>query len=841
MNNMKHLESKTKFSTIAIITILTLSAIIVAVPFVGAQPGTTWQTWAVCDVIPDQVGVNQPVLVAFGLTRQTAWPQAGWYDITVTVTRPDGQTETLGPFMTDTTGLSGTAYTPTQVGTYTFVTNFPEQEIEETAAGVEAGTTMLASTSDPITLTVTQEPLEYFPAAMQPTSYWTRPIDAQNREWAWFAGSYLDGSYIRNHNRYVPGNDGPETAHILWEYIQDQGGLVGTQLTWDNINSFETGDAYEGKWANPVIVAGILVGNAHPRGTQTSYAIDLRTGEELWRKELGDNIDFGQIMYWDTMNMHGAFAYVWSTQGSTWRAWDPLTGRNEYNMTDVPGGTRVIGPNGEIMLYSISTRSNTISIWNSTAAYYDWQLALEEGDPQAAYHAGRWRPIGQEFDASYGTQFEGSIPADLPGGVEVVIPEYRAIGGNTNWAGGAPEQNPQYWAIDLRPGHIGQLVFNQPWPIPEQGLHVDFSGSHPFSVEYDLFIVTAKETRKHYALSMSTGQQLWATDWFEPYFNAFANVYMDPWGQVVCAEDYLLTAGFGGVLNAYNLADGSHAWEYKLSDPYSEQLFGNNWPAPVGFVTDGKVYLFHMEHSVINPMPRGAPAACVDLATGTEIWRVNGIRLGTRWGGQPIIGDSIIVGFSSYDNTITALGKGPSQTTVETPNTGASKGSKLLLSGTVMDISPGTKDPKQMMRFPDGVPCVADASMSEWMLYVYKTEQAPDMPMGVTVYLEAIDPDGEYLYIGETTTDMYGNYGLEFTPGKEGKYMIMASFKESGAYYGSTDTAYVAVGPALTPAGPITPEPEPTHGLISTEVAIILVAAIAAIVIVAFLVMRKRK
>ena len=69
--------------------------------------------------------------------------------------------------------------------------------------------------------------------------------------------------------------------------------------------------------------------------------------------------------------------------------------------------------------------------------------------------------------------------------------------------------------------------------------------------------------------------------------------------------------------------------------------------------------------------------------------------------------------------------------------------------------------------------------------------------------------------------------------------MIMASFKESGGYYGSTDTAYLAVGPALAPSGPITPEPHAP--LITTEVAIILVAAVAAIVIVALLVMRKRK
>ncbi|KON32859.1 hypothetical protein AC477_02345 [miscellaneous Crenarchaeota group-1 archaeon SG8-32-1] len=837
---MKHLESKTKISTIAIILLLTLSAMIVALPAVTAQPGTTWKTYPVCDVIPNAVGVNQPVLVAFGLTRQTAWPQAGWYDITVTVTRPDGQTETLGPFMTDTTGLSGTSYTPTQVGTYTFRTNFPQQEIEVGVAGVETGTTMLASQSDAIELTVTNEPLQYFPAAQQPTGYWTRPIDAQNREWSWLAGSYLDGSYIRgSFNRNIPWNDGPETAHILWEYVQDQGGLVGSTLK-EGTYSFESGDAYEGKWANPTIVAGILVGNAHPRGTQETYAIDMRTGEELWRKQLGDSIDFGQIMYWDTMNMHGAFAYIWSTQGSTWRAWDPLTGRNEYNMTNVPGGTRVVGPDGEIMRYNINTNAGTISIWNSTAAYYDWQLALEEGDPQAAYHAGRWRAIGQEFDASYGTQFEGTIPSGLDGSVELVIPLYRAIGSNTNWAGGAPEQNPQFWAIDLRPGHEGQLVFNQPWTIPEQGLHVDFTGSSPHSVEYDVFVVTAKETRKHYGISMSTGQQLWATDWFEPYFNAFANTYMDPWGQAVCADDKLLTAGFGGVVNAYSLVDGSHLWEYEISDPYSEQLFGNNWPAPIGFVCDGKVYLFHMEHSVINPMPRGAPTACIDLNTGAEIWRVNGIRLGTRWGGQPIIGDSTIVGFDSYDNTITAIGKGPSATTVSTPGTGVAKGSKALISGTVMDISPGTKDPKQMMRFPEGVPAVSDASMSEWMLYVYKTEQPSMDIMGVTVHLEAYDPDGEYLYIGATQTDMYGNYGHAFTPAKEGTYWIMASFKESGGYYGSTDTAYLAVGPAVSASGPIIPEPH-SEVLITTEVAIILVAAVAAIVIVAFLVMRKRK
>lgn len=842
MNNMKHLESNTKISTIALILLLTLSAIVISLPLATAQPGTTWNTWSICTVTPDVVGVNQPVLVAMGVTRQTAWPQAGWSGITVSVVRPDGTSEILGPFMTDTTGLTGAIYTPTQVGTYTFQSRFPQQDIQVTAAGVEAGTTMLASESLVVPLVVNTEPAVYFPAAQQPTGYWTRPIDAQNREWAWMAGNYLSQSANRvPGNRIAESNQGPTTAHILWDYRLAEGGVVGGVSNGAlGARGFETGDAYEGKWGSPVIVSGILISNRHTRGSQEVFAIDVRTGEELWSRDLGDSTNFASIHYWDTMNMHGAFAYVWSTQGSTWRAWDPLTGRNEYNMTNVPGGTTTYGPNGEMLRYSISTSAATLRIWNSTAAFYQRQLILDGNADNPEYPAGRWRPIGLEFDAGNGTQFEGTIPEGLEGSVQVYVPLQMAIGANTQWAGGAPVQDPQFWAIDLRPGHEGQLIFNKPWPLPEQGLHVSFTGSRPYSIEDNVFVVTAKETRKHYGLSLSTGDQLWATTYEEPYFNSFSNTYLDPWGQVVCADGKLITAGMGGEINAYSLTDGSHLWTYEVSDPYSESLFGNNWPAPVGFITDGKLYGFHMEHSVINPMPRGAPTFAIDLETGQEIWRINGLRMGTRWGGQPIIGDSVIVGFSSYDNTITALGKGPSATTVSTPQTGVSKGSKLLLSGTVMDVSPGTKQTNTMLRFPEGVPAVSDASISAWMLYVYKTEQLNPMDIqGVTVQLEAYDPNGEYLYIGAATTDMYGNYGLEFTPAKEGTYWIMASFKESGAYYGSVDTAYLAVGPQVTPSGPITPEPHAP--IITTEVAVILVAAIAAIVVVAFLALRKRK
>jgi len=316
---------------------------------------------------------------------------------------------------------------------------------------------------------------------------------------------------------------------------------------------------------------------------------------------------------------------------------------------------------------------------------------------------------------------------------------------------------------------------------------------------------------------------------------------MDPWGQAVCADDKLLTAGFGGVVNAYSLVDGTHLWEYALTDPNTEFLFSNAWSAPTGFVTDGKVYLFHMEHSVIQPMPRGAPAACISLETGEEIWRINGLRLGTRWGGQPIIGDSVIVGFGSYDNTINAIGKGPSAITVSAPDTSVPLNNKVLLKGTVMDVSPGTEYPEQKYKFPNGVPAVSDADMSEFMLYVYKGRPMP-MASGVSVKIEAVDPNGNYQIIGTATSDVYGNYGLDFEPEVEGTYMIIATFAGSGAYYGLTSTTYLTVGEALTPATPIEPEEPTAAPFITTELAIILAVVVAAVIgIVSFWALKKRK
>ena len=363
-----------KISTLAIILMLTISATIVTLPSALAQPGTTFPSFPVLSLIPDEAGVGQEVLMSYGITRQTAWPQPGWTGITITVTKPDGSTETLGPYNTDTTGLGGAVFVPTMVGTYTFVCNFPVQEVEVAVAGLEVGTMLQASQTPQVTLVVGEDSTSnIFPSTPLPNEYWTRPIDAQNREWFEVSGSWLDGNYKRSHyNRLAEFNDGPETGHILWEMVQDMGGLAGGEMGW---HSHEDGDAYEGKWANPIIVSGMHIGVRFVRGTQWTYAVNVRTGEMMWEKILGEDIGlqlspaFGQVFYWDTMNNHGCYSYLWATQGSTWHAFDPLTGRWEYTMTNVPGGTRVPGPNGEILLYNINGFDGTLSMWNSTAAF----------------------------------------------------------------------------------------------------------------------------------------------------------------------------------------------------------------------------------------------------------------------------------------------------------------------------------------------------------------------------------------------------------------------------------------------------------------------------------------
>jgi hypothetical protein len=238
-----------------------------------------------------------------------------------------------------------------------------------------------------------------------------------------------------------------------------------------------------------------------------------------------------------------------------------------------------------------------------------------------------------------------------------------------------------------------------------------------------------------------------------------------------------------GQIYAFDVQTGDLEWIYEAEDPYNEMLWGNNWPIYPMFITDGKIYLGHSEHSPVDPKPRGAPYICLDAETGEEIWRGDGLFRVTDWGGESVIGDSIIATYDSYDQMIYAIGKGPTKITIDAPSIGSDWGDKIVLRGRVTDVSPGTNSIEMNARFPNGVPAVSDGDMSAWMRYVYKQF---DMPMvsGVPVKLEVVvDPNYNWYDIGTAYTDATGFYSIEWEPPVPGHYLILASFEGSNAYY----------------------------------------------------------
>jgi hypothetical protein len=194
--------------------------------------------------------------------------------------------------------------------------------------------------------------------------------------------------------------------------------------------------------------------------------------------------------------------------------------------------------------------------------------------------------------------------------------------------------------------------------------------------------------------------------------------------------------------------------------------------------------------------------------------------------------------FNGYDNSIYVVGRGPSQTTVSAPQNAATVGSPIVIRGTVMDVAAGTEGTQQKGDFPNGVPCASDASMSDWMRYVYQQQAMPTDFKGVTVQLAVLDSNGNHYQIGTATTDQSGMYTLTWKPDITGDFTVTAVFAGTNGYWpSSSQTSFnVMSAPPTTP-----PTAAPLTGLASTStveygiVAIIIVIVIIGAVIMVML------
>jgi len=895
--NFKEIKKKLKTKLVATLLLLvfavsTISAASMMNTMVQGQAviSGTMKTYPIADCIPNPIGLGESTLIKMGISQQAPSASYGWSGITVTITKPDGTTETLGPFTTDSTGSTYTRYTPTQVGNYTVTTNFPNNTYPITLADSERGQTIMAGTillasSISTTLVVTAEPTQQaYPAQPLPTEYWTRPIDSQLRSWSTVAGNW----YQRPDNSFFTDQAyAPDSAHVLWSMPYTQGGITGGEFGPDQIPAaMFAGDPYEGRFANSVVLNGVLYYNTAPSGTYAQVgingiqAVDLHTGQKLWFLN-GTLLSFGQSMFFGSYNANGVFSYLWSVNGANYTAYSPYDGSWQFMFYNVPSGIRTFGPNGEILIWQIDLTNGWMALWNSTLAgqqndvigqpsYGSWSFGVlgltnntvvppavdRSSLPAVTNQVGQ--QVSQGNQAQRVRYLDGALANDyswnvtIPKGLTVY---YSRITGNAIkvYYGDrivglfANTTYVRVWALDIssitttRTAAVNtqtlSKIFDKSWTPPSEWfdgantLHYTGATNYVSDPVYGNGVIAIwdKELRTHYGFSVVDGSYLWATQ-PENYLDEYG------WGNAehtwYFAYGHLYSTGIAGILYAYNLGTGKTDWTYTLSDPYGEPITGENWWGWIAMIGDGKVYIGTLEHSANNPFPRGGPFACVNATDGSELWRVNGMFRETRWGGNPVIGDGIIASFDTYDEQIYAIGKGPSQVTANAPDVQVDFGKAVLIKGTVMDVSPGTQSAALKLRFPSGVPAVSDASQSAWMLYVYKQFANPGNATGVPLTVSVLDANGNYRTIGTTTSDSTGAYSFSWVPDIPGKYTVYVTFAGTGSYWGSTaENSFVVGEQAAATAAPTAPPANAADlyllpGIIAIIVAIIVVGAV---------------
>ncbi|MCW4044131.1 MAG: PQQ-binding-like beta-propeller repeat protein [Candidatus Bathyarchaeota archaeon] len=413
-------KSKTTSAAIALILTLSLAISFIAIPVVKAyDPPWTIPTSAYVTCAPSTIGLGQSTTIVVFVDRYP--PTAGgavgqrWDGFKIDITKPDGTKETIGPWKCGSAVASDfKVYTPDQIGTYTIVFSWPGGKVESspaqyTHAGI--GDIFLGSTSQPTTLVVTADKVPIYPETPLPTDYWTRPLNAMNRDWTKIASNWLGGTWLKNnYQRY---GTGPTTAHILWTapILADSpssmgypGGLVDG--SWPGIST--NINDYQSPWRNPIIMNGILYYSA-PTTAQTAkygyYAVDLHTGERLWYKNGTDNginnpfsmttpsivstapsyaqqyyiLSFGQLYYYYSVNGQGVASFLWMTQQAattfvtsttTWYMLDSSTGNVILTLKNVPSGTAATGQDGSLLIYRYIPSTGNFLCWNSSQAIY---------------------------------------------------------------------------------------------------------------------------------------------------------------------------------------------------------------------------------------------------------------------------------------------------------------------------------------------------------------------------------------------------------------------------------------------------------------------------------------
>ena len=428
---MKIFKNKTLAIAFSIFLMLSMTASMIFMPSASAHtPPISIQTYAYISAQPDPIGIGQSLYLGFWIDKvpPTAYQQYGdrWQNFTVTVTKPDKTTQTLGPFTSDDTGGSHDIFVPDTTGNYSFVFHFSGQTLAgnnpSPIIGSEypifIGDYFEPSTSSPVTVQVQQQQVTALPSTSLPAGYWQRPIQAFNTNWYTVAGNWLGytagaggggagGAYYNNTENFNPYTTAPNSGHILWTKPYSFGGIMGGEFGGTTYgSSYNSNNQYQPKWSG-IIINGVAFYTLVPGSTDNQagwIAQDLRTGQILWTKNTTSVLKTGQILDYISPNQYGGFAYLWAlppnpyagtTSGApqynnTWQMYDAMTGKYILSIVNAPVAPTVIKPgltinialiptladdqDGNLIGYYVNSTANTLNMWNSTLAIATYNL-----------------------------------------------------------------------------------------------------------------------------------------------------------------------------------------------------------------------------------------------------------------------------------------------------------------------------------------------------------------------------------------------------------------------------------------------------------------------------------
>jgi len=574
---------------------------------------------------PNPVGVGQQSVITMQLdkTSDTASGPAGgdhFTGLTVQINRPDGTTESKGPFTLWAISGYFFTYTPTQIGTYTFQAIFPGQWINTSSYDRY----YKPSTSPPIDLLVQEDPIPTYDAnVVDGTDYWERPIYAENKGWYQTTDNWLMEVYDMTNQHFTittafaPYSRAPNTAHVLWNEPLIFGGITGGQF---GDATYFTGLSYEQHY-NPLIVEGRIINTEHWATSASGHSRvgtrcrDLYTGEEIWF--IPDvYIEFAQVLKYDSPNEHGTLAFLWENYGSstarTLDMYDAFTGMKICSIENVTWGRggsgymgdATFGPNGELLSYSLE--NDRLIMWNSTLAI--------EGPGTGGYS---FSPTGgSEIDGTRGIQWNVSIP-DVPSRTflrlqdydqDIIIAVYESKTGSATGYPEYPATGTDYaFPAQLTPDSNGDYPesINPLWVKERTGIEGRIFQSS--NVEDGIYVRHDTSLMALYGYDLKTGNEIWRTQPTSESGWAYFTY------QIHIAYGKVIETSYDGYVRAFNVEDGSLAWEYYFGDAGFETVYGS-YPTYSGFrIADGKLYVTCDEHSPDSVLWRGGKLHVIEV------------------------------------------------------------------------------------------------------------------------------------------------------------------------------------------------------------------------------------